>query len=122
MLDETNSVKRATALLKGMRETPMLRGGKAAFGKEQLRGKIAAAIAAQGVLPRLAERIAFQFVLKFDIGKIGDDAVWRVVGQRLHRETDQLRSEIVSWIAKSSSRSRSCQRIRSRSFFESSKE
>lgn len=71
----------------------MLRGGKSASDTD-LRRKLAEVIEAQGVLPRLAKRVAFQLVLKFDIAELADESVWRAVGQRLRRETEQLQSGI----------------------------
>lgn len=72
----------------------MLRGGKSARARRQLRDKIAAAIAAEGVLARLARRIAFQLVVKFDVTDLEDAAVWHAIGARLRDETDQLRTHL----------------------------
>jgi len=72
----------------------MVRGGRSTPQKRRLRARISSTIEAQGVLVRLAKRIALQFVWKFDAHEIGDEAVWRAVGQLLVRETERLKAGV----------------------------
>lgn len=83
----------AGALLDAMRRTPMRRG---AIRERyvQLRDAIADAIAAEGVCAPLARRVAFQLVLKFEEGQLGDRTVWRHIGRHLRTETDYLTAQL----------------------------
>jgi hypothetical protein len=85
--------QRARWLLDEMRETPMRRGAlpRAAC---QLRRDLARAMAGQGVPRDLAERVAFQFALKFHRRDLFDEAEWRAIGKLLRREIDYLKSKI----------------------------
>ena len=56
--------ERASTLLENLRRAPMLRHRTLDEPKRMLRGRIHTALEEQGVLPRLAARIALQFVLK----------------------------------------------------------
>ena len=89
-LDEPG--RKAAALLKTLRQTRMLRGGRSNRNKQALREKIADAIEGRGVLTRLADRVALQVVLKFDVAELGDRTVWANLGEVLRRETEQLRT------------------------------
>jgi hypothetical protein len=55
---------------------------------------IAAAIEAQGVASELAQRIAFQLVLKVDVDNLTDPAVWDAIGQILRLEVALLQASI----------------------------
>jgi hypothetical protein len=88
------TVARALALLAQMRRIPMLRGGRISERRLQLRDEIGSTIEAQGVLARLAKRIAFQLVFKFDEGELGNQATWRAVGDELRRETEHLTANL----------------------------
>lgn len=72
----------------------MHRGGRISERRLQLRDEIASTIEAQGVLTRLAKRIAFQLILKFDEGQLGDRATWRAVGQQLRGETEYVTANV----------------------------
>jgi hypothetical protein len=87
-------MRTALTLLTAMRETPMLRGGRISERRLQLTEDITSAIAAQGALPRLAKRVAFQFSLKFEEANLGDQSVWRAIGDRLRHESEYLRTTI----------------------------
>lgn len=84
----------AKALLDMLRRTPMLRGGRSTPERRRLTARISSAIEAQGVLPRLARRIARQLVWKFNGAEVGDQDVWRAIGQVLQRETERLQSGV----------------------------
>jgi len=88
--DELEADRRAKELLASMRRTPMRRGGRIAEQKRILQASIATTLEAEGVIPRLAGRIAFQLVLKFEIGDLGGRSVWRAIGRDLQRDVDQL--------------------------------
>lgn len=84
--------QRAKALLDAMRRTPMLRGARLSDARLELRDEIASTIEGEGVLPRLARRIAFQLILKFDETELGDRTIWSAVGQQLRQETERLKT------------------------------
>src|SRR6266498_1522272 len=90
-MDSTGTAK---ALLETLRRTPLLRGGKFTRDKRRLRIRISRAIESQGVLQRLAQRIALQLVWKFDVPDLGDHTVWRATGQLLKQETERLRNHV----------------------------
>ena len=69
---------RARALLQQMRETPMRRGALSKPAR-QLRADLARALAAGGVPDLLAQRVAFQLVIKIDREQLRDATVWRAV-------------------------------------------
>src|SRR5688500_10366160 len=78
---EPPAMATAAALLDNLRRTPMLRGGKISERRLQLRDEIASAIEGEGegVLPRLAKRIAFQLIFKFDESELGNQTTWRAI-------------------------------------------
>jgi hypothetical protein len=86
--------RRARTLLAAMRATPMLRGGRISERRLQLRDEITSACVTQGVLPRLARRVAFQLTLKFDGHELGDRHVWRALGHHLRRDTEYLKTRV----------------------------
>jgi hypothetical protein len=86
--------QRAKALLDAMRRTPMLRGARLSEARLELRDEIASTIEDEGVLPRLARRIAFQLILKFDETELGDRTIWSAVGQQLRQETERLKTDL----------------------------
>src|SRR5262249_10224876 len=85
--------QRARWLLEQMRETPMRRGAlpRAAC---QLRRDLCRTISAQGVPLDLAERVAFQFALKFHRRDLFDGVEWRAIGTILRGEIDYLKINI----------------------------
>jgi hypothetical protein len=87
-----HAARKAQALLGEIRRTPMLRGGRISESRQALRDRIANTIETCGVLPRLADRVAFQLVLKIDAAALGNAATWTALGQELRRETEELQS------------------------------
>jgi hypothetical protein len=85
--------QRARWLLEQMRETPMRRGALPRAAA-QLRRDLCRTISAQGVPLDLAERVAFQFALKFPRHHLFNEAEWRAIGQLLRREVEYLKTEI----------------------------
>jgi hypothetical protein len=85
--------QRARWLLEQMRETPMRRGALPRSAA-QLKRDLGRTIAAQGVPLRLAQRIAFQFALKFPRRDLYGEAEWRAIGDILQEEIGYLRGEI----------------------------
>jgi hypothetical protein len=81
----------ARALLENLRRSPMRRGSMEPH-KRPFQVKLANAISDQGVLSRLAERMAFQLLLKFPLGALGDEATWRAIGTELRQDTERLRT------------------------------
>ena len=53
---------------------------------------ITAALEREGVLPRLARRVAMQLVVKCEMGSLGQRETWRAVGAQLAQETERLRA------------------------------
>ena len=84
----------AATWLENLRRTPMQRHRTLDEPRRLLRGRIATVLEGQGVLPRLATRIALQLILKFDRGAFGDERVWRAIGHLLEQETTQLRQRL----------------------------
>jgi hypothetical protein len=76
-----------------MRQTPMLRGGRISEGRLQFRDTLTAALAAHGLLPRLAKRVAFQLSLKCE-GNLRDRNLWDAVAEQLRRETEHLKTRV----------------------------
>lgn len=72
----------------------MLRGGKFTRDKRRIKTRISRTIETEGVLPRLADRIALQLVWKVDVVDLGNHAVWRAMGQLLAQETETLRRRV----------------------------
>ena len=89
----TSAEDRARSLLERMRETPMRRGGLTRRAR-QLKLDLSRVIAAQGVPPVLAKRVASQLALKFARRDLHDEAAWRAVGQLLRREVLCLQEQI----------------------------
>lgn len=89
----TGTAESARALLETMRRTPMRRGA-VPERHLQLRDAIANRIAAEGVLPHLARRVAFQLVLKFEAGQLGHRAIWRHIGRHLRAESEYLTANV----------------------------
>ena len=86
--------QRAKILLDAMRRTPMLRGARLSEARLELRDEIASTIEGESVLPRLARRIGFQLILKFDETELGDRTIWSAVGQQLRQETERLKTDL----------------------------
>lgn len=91
---ESPAGAKAAALLDNLRRTPMLRGGKVSERGLRLREGIATTIEGQGVLTRLAKRIAFQLSLKFDQHDLGDRSTWRAIGEQLRRDAEYLKETV----------------------------
>ena len=91
---EPPAMATAAALLDNLRRTPMLRGGKISERRLQLRDEIASAIGGEGVLPRLAKRIAFQLIFKFDESELGNHTTWRAIGEQVRQETKYLKTNV----------------------------
>lgn len=91
---ESSAVSKAADLLQELRRTPMLTGGRQDERARILRANIQATLEEHGVLPRLAKRIAFQLILKFDDQELGDRGTWRAVGDQLRRETEYLTTNL----------------------------
>lgn len=89
-----DTTRQAQALLGEIRRTPMLRGGRISEQKQKLRDRIASTVERCGVIPRLADRVAFQLVLKVDAAALGNAATWTALGRRLQHETGELRSAL----------------------------
>ena len=89
----TGTAESARALLEAMRRTPMRRGAVPERHLE-LRDAIANRIAAEGVLPHLARRVAFQLVLKFEAGQLRHRALWRHIGRHLRAESEYLTANV----------------------------
>ena len=83
----------AHALLQAMRRTPMRRGA-IPERRLRLRDTIADTIAGEGVFARLARRVAFQLVLKFEEGQLGHRTIWRSVGRQLRTEAEYLNAKV----------------------------
>jgi len=94
MLKRMDSSRRAKALLDALRKTPMSRGSRLSTSKAGLQDQITGTIDTHDLPPRLAKRVAFQLLLKFDPSDLGDSAVWHAIGQRLHQEVRRLRADI----------------------------
>src|SRR5207247_9263440 len=47
-----------------------------------------------GFLPRLSERLALQFVYKFEATDLGDETTWRAIGQIVREETEYVRTRV----------------------------
>ena len=85
--------ERARSLLERMRETPMRRGGLSRRAR-QLKLDLSRVIAAQGVPPVLAKRVALQLALKFSRRDLHDETTWRAAGQLLRREVLRLQEQV----------------------------
>jgi hypothetical protein len=65
--------------------------GRLGEPKRLLRDRIASAMADRGVPVRLADRIAFQLVLKCDVAHLGSLTTWQGMGDLVHAEVEHLR-------------------------------
>ena len=84
---------KAAALLENVRRTPMVHG-RLRDAKAALRCTMARTIEACGVPPRLADRIAFQLVLKFGPAAVDDRRTWRALGELLRRDVERLKNQV----------------------------
>jgi hypothetical protein len=62
--------------------------------RQELQNQIAEILGDQNLPGRLPTRIARQLMVKCAINQLDDTAVWRAMGQQLHREVKQLRTGI----------------------------
>ena len=91
---ESAAIVRANTLLENLRRSPMAIGSRFTERKRILREGIAWAIQQEGVPQRLAARIAFQLLVKFDSKDLGGVSTWRGIGQVLRDEIDRLQSSL----------------------------
>ena len=84
---------RARALLWKLRQTPMKRGALSK-GARQLRTDIQTTFAAEGVPDLLAQRVAFQLVVKIDLDELRDARVWRAFAAILCGEIERLKERV----------------------------
>jgi hypothetical protein len=85
--------ERAKRLLEQLRETPMRRGALPRAAS-QLNQNICRAIASRDVPYVLAQRVAFQFALKFHRRELFNEPEWLAIGDELRREIVYLRQEL----------------------------
>jgi hypothetical protein len=76
-----------------MRQTPMRRGALSSE-RRALKNRIAAAIHARNVPEPLAQRIAFQLVLKYEGAELGGEDVWSAIGGAVAGEIASVRGAI----------------------------
>src|SRR2546430_7000531 len=88
MVDAT---RRARALLVLLRASPMKRPNPPR-ALEQVRDSLACVLEKEGVLPRLARRIASQLVVKSVVTALGGRDTSHAVGRQLVAETERLRT------------------------------
>src|ERR1051326_1073326 len=84
---------KARTLLENMRRTPLQRGGLPEH-KQLLKNRIVNVMESAGVLRRLSERLALQFVYKFEGTDLGDETTWRAIGQIMREETEEVRKRV----------------------------
>ena len=85
--------RHARALLVTVRETPMSRSNPRHTLAPSWEA-ITAALEAEGVLPKLARKLAMQLVLKVDLRALGDRHTWRAIGTQVAEEAEHLRSSL----------------------------
>ncbi|HET9833880.1 MAG TPA: hypothetical protein VFP91_19290 [Vicinamibacterales bacterium] len=93
MTASTTANERARALLWKMRETPMKRGALSTPAR-QLRAAIARSLVANGVPEALAQRVAFQLVVKTDRDELRDERLCHELGVILRSEIDALKERV----------------------------
>jgi len=91
---ESAATVRAGVLLENLRRSPMAIGSRFTERKRILREGIAWAIQQEGVPQRLAGRIAFQLLVKFDSKDLGGVSTWRGIGQVLRGEIAALQNRL----------------------------
>jgi hypothetical protein len=89
----TNAAERAKSLLDRMRETSMRRGALSKRARD-VRANIAKTIEAARVPRLLAQRVAFQLVIKIDLDELRDERIWRAVGAELRDEFARLEQQV----------------------------
>jgi hypothetical protein len=87
------SSRRAEALLRRMRDTPMKRGALSKPAR-QVRSAMAQSLAAEGVPEPLAQRVAFQLVVKTDLDELRDERLWRELGVVVRGEIEALKERV----------------------------
>lgn len=87
---DEQALMKARTLLENLRRTPMNRGGRMGEPKRLLCRHIEEALIEHSVPERLAARMAFQFILKFNARDLGDQRVWSALGWLIHDEVRQL--------------------------------
>jgi hypothetical protein len=76
-----------------MRETPMKRGALSKPAR-RVRGDMAQTLTAEGVPDSLAQRVAFQLVVKIDLDELRDAGLWRAVAAVLCGEIDAIKEQV----------------------------
>ena len=89
----TAAEKRAKAVLEEMRSTPMRRGALSKRAR-QMRAEIARVLGEAGIPDVLAQRIAFQLVIKIDWRDLGDGATWQAIAEILRDEIRLLTQRV----------------------------
>jgi hypothetical protein len=83
----------AITLIENLRRSPLSRG-RIPERKEGLFGPVFRAIEAEGVPTKLAFRVAYQLLRKFELRDLGGVATWRGIGKLLRSEVDRLVSHL----------------------------
>src|SRR5262249_24649535 len=91
---ESAATVRARLLLENLRRSPMAIGSRFTERKRILREAIAWAIQQEGVPQRLAARISFQLLMKFDAKDLSGVSTWRGIGQLLRGEIAVLQDRL----------------------------
>jgi len=84
---------RARMLLQTMRETPMKRGALSKRARD-IRANLARTLAAAAVPDVLAQRVAFQLVVKIDFTELCDARLWRAIAAILCDEIETLANRV----------------------------
>ena len=93
MTEMATTDAQARALLWEMRETPMKRGALSKRAR-QVRADMARTLTGEGVPELLAQRVAFQLVLKIDLEQLRDALLWRALAVALCREIAALKEQV----------------------------
>lgn len=89
----TNAADQARQLLERMRETPMRRGALSKRARQR-RSVISRTLAEAGVPHQLAQRIAFQLVIKVSPAELGDESTWTAIAAILRKEMHVLSADV----------------------------
>jgi hypothetical protein len=84
---------RARALLSTMRDTPMKRGALSKRARK-VRADVAQTLSGDGIPALLAQRIAFQLVVKIDLDELRDERVWHALAAAISAEIDALKDRV----------------------------
>jgi len=89
----TSAAERARSILDRMRETPMRRGALSKRARE-VRVRLGETLDRAGVPDRLAQRIAFQLVIKIDLNELRDERIWHAVAAVVRDEIAVLKERV----------------------------